>query len=180
MKAQDQLEDHLLVLQCQEGNRVALEQLIDRWQDRLWRHACRLCGDEQAAWDALQEAWIAIARGIHRLEEAGAFPAWAYRITSNKCRDWVRREGRRRQRLQAYAEEAAVPEAPGASGFESVSEALAHLSGPDQAILALRYLDGFTVPDVARILGIPAGTVKSRLHSARMRLRTELEESQHE
>ena len=87
MNQHDRLNDELLVLRCQEGDTEAFELLVGRWQGRLWRHAWRLTGDENAAWDALQEAWIGISRGLVRLADAVAFPAWAYRIVSNKCRD---------------------------------------------------------------------------------------------
>jgi RNA polymerase sigma-70 factor, ECF subfamily len=96
MSPHDRLNDELLVLRCQEGDAEAFEALVGRWQRRLWRYAWRLTGDESAAWDALQEAWIGISRGIGRLADAAAFPAWAYRIVSNKCRDSIRRDLRRR------------------------------------------------------------------------------------
>ena len=100
----ERIQDELLVLRCQEGDGAAFEDLVERWQERLWRHAWRLTGNEDAAWDVLQEAWMGIARGIRRLEDAAAFPAWAYRIVSNKCRDWIRRERRRREVHEAYSE----------------------------------------------------------------------------
>ena len=62
-----------------------------------------LTGDEAAAWDVIQEAWIGISRGINRLADAAAFPAWAYQIVSNKCRDSVRRERRRREATETYS-----------------------------------------------------------------------------
>ncbi|MGO9112495.1 MAG: RNA polymerase sigma factor [Thermoguttaceae bacterium] len=86
MNQHDRLNDELLVLRCQEGDTEAFELLVARWQQRLWRHAWRLTGNESAAWDVLQEAWIGISRGINRLVDAAAFPAWAYQIISNKCR----------------------------------------------------------------------------------------------
>lgn len=180
MKAREQLTDQLLVLHCQEGNPMALEQLMERWQDRLWRHANRLCNDDQAAWDALQEAWIAIARGIHRLRQPEAFPSWAYRITSNKCRSWIRGEVRRQAMLESYAEEQADPPDGEDPTGASLAVALRQLEGPDQAILTLYYYERFSVPEVAEILRIPPGTVKSRLYHARQKLRRKMEDPAHE
>ena len=86
MSQHDRLNDELLVLRCQEGDAEAFELLVGRWQRQLWRHAWRLTGDEGTAWDVVQETWIGISRGIARLADASAFPAWAYQIVSNKCR----------------------------------------------------------------------------------------------
>ncbi len=104
MKKQDRLNDELLVLRCQTGDAEAFELLVARWQQRLWRHAWRLTGNESAAWDVLQETWIGISRGIHRLADAAACPAWAYQIVSNKCRDSLRREKRQREAAETYSD----------------------------------------------------------------------------
>jgi RNA polymerase sigma-70 factor, ECF subfamily len=177
MDQRERVENEILVLRCQEGDIAAFEQLVKRWQERLWRHAWRLTGDENAAWDALQEAWIAISRGLRRLAEPAAFSAWAYQIVGNKCRDWLRRHRRQRQldelhgaEVQESYEPAQEPEQ-----YANLRDALAQLSGPDRAIISLRYEDGFGTAEIAAILGIPEGTVKSRLFHARKRLRNYLE-----
>jgi RNA polymerase sigma-70 factor (ECF subfamily) len=178
MSQQDRLNDELLVLRCQEGDTEAFELLVGRWQRRLWRHAWRLTGDESAAWDAVQEAWIGIGRGIARLADAAAFPAWAYQIVSNKCRDLARREKRRREAVEAYSEWMQRDEHEAAIVKEQhgdLKEALDHLPGPDRAVLSLRYEEDFDTAEIACILGVPEGTVKSRLFYARRRLRKYLE-----
>ena len=180
MSQQDRLNDELLVLRCQEGDAEAFELLVGRWQRRLWRHAWRLTGDESAAWDALQEAWIGISRGISHVVEAAAFPAWAYQIVSNKCRDLIRHEQRRREVTEIYSEwmqrgeyEAPITE----ERYSSLTDALEQLSGPDRALLSLRYEEEFDTAEIANILAIPEGTVKSRLFYARKRLRKYLEKN---
>ncbi len=179
MSRRKRIEDELLVLRSQEGDLAAFDELVDRWQERLWRHAWRLVGDETAAWDVLQEAWIGISRGITRLEDAAAFPAWAYRITSNKCRDRIRRERRRREAVEAYSDQVRHAEEEASASHErcaDLREALSRLCGRDRAILSLRYQEGFDTAEIAEILRVPEGTVKSRLHYARKRLRKYLEE----
>jgi RNA polymerase sigma-70 factor (ECF subfamily) len=179
MSRRTRIEDELLVLRSQEGDVAAFDELVDRWQERLWRHAWRLLGNEDAAWDALQEAWIGISRGIRRLEDPAAFPAWAYRITSNKCRDRIRRERRRREAVAAYAEHVRQADADASHVDDrcaDLKEALTRLPGRDRAILSLRYEEGFDTAAIAAILRVPEGTVKSRLHYARKRLRNFLEE----
>lgn len=179
MSPQERINDELLVLRCQEGDSAAFDLLVGRWQERLWRHAWRLTGDEDAAWDVLQEAWIGISRGLGRLDDAAAFPAWAYRIVSHKCRDWIRREQRRRRTVEDYSDQVqqAGQQASGAhEQSANLKKALARLPGRDRAILCLRYEEGFDTAEIADVLHIPAGTVKSRLHYARRRLRKYLEE----
>ena len=178
MNAHWQLTNELLVLRCQEGDVVAFEQLVERWQERLWRHAWRLTGDEAAAWDAIQETWIGISRGLRRLDDPAAFPGWAYQIVSHKCRDWLRRQRRQRQIDELYMAEAQEESRePAREQNESLEEALSQLSGSDRAILSLRYEDSFGTAEIAAILGVPEGTVKSRLFHARKRLRQFLENS---
>ncbi len=175
--------DELLVLRCQEGDPAAFEELVSRWQERLWRHAWRLMGREDMAWDVLQETWIAVSRGLRRLEDAAAFPRWAYQIVSHKCRDRIRQERRRRKLSAAYWERLAQADSDAAATSPQdvdLGEALRQLSGPDRAILALRYEEGFDTAGIAAILGVPEGTVKSRLYYARKRLRAMLEEDRDE
>ncbi len=183
MSRRERINDELLVLQCQEGDSAAFEALVDRWQPRLWRHAWRLTGEQNAAWDVLQEAWIAVNRGLRRLEDPAAFPAWAYRIVSRKCHDWVRREQRQRRTVDTYAQEMRPQEeheSAGDSKADDLREALRRLPGQDRAILALRYEEEFSTAQIGEILRIPPGTVKSRLYYARERLRKYLEENDHE
>lgn len=180
MKRRERITDELLVLRCQEGDVAAFDELVGRWQERLWRHAWRLTGSQHAAWDVLQEAWIGIIRDIRRLEDAALFPAWAYRITSNKCRDWIRHQRRQRRADEAYADRTQRVENDPSHAQDrsaSLNEALRRLSGPDRAILWLRYQEGFDTAEIAEILRIPTGTVKSRLYHARQRLRHFLEET---
>ena len=175
----EQIRDELLVLGCQEGDARAFDELVERWQRRLWRHACRLTEDEEAAYDVLQEAWIAIGTGLPRLQDNMAFPAWAYRIVSNKSRDWLRRERRRRKGHELYAEtlQDATVNAPVTEDDHCANlyEALRRMPGPDRALLALKYEEGFDTAAIAEVLGIPEGTVRSRLHYARNRLRALME-----
>ncbi|NQU20402.1 MAG: sigma-70 family RNA polymerase sigma factor [Candidatus Nealsonbacteria bacterium] len=183
MNQNERINDELLVIRVQQGAAEALSQLVQRWQDRLWRLAWRLTDDEQAAWDVLQDVWVVIGRRIGRLADPAAFPAWAYRITSNKSRDWIRRRQRIRRADEAYSgrrREADSDENPAERQHAELRDALADLPGRDRAILSLRYEDDFSTAQIAEILGIPPGTVKSRLYYARQRLRRFLEENNDE
>ena len=174
----ERLLDELLVLRCREGSREALQQLAGRWQERLWRHARRLTGHPDVAWDVLQEAWISIAGSLVRLDDPAGFGRWAYTIVSRRAADWHRRNGDAHpERLDDGPEPAAPPD-EGRPVVEAVRGALGRLPGDQRAILALRYVDGFDVATVASVLGVPEGTAKSRLHTAREHLREIIERTE--
>lgn len=175
-RSQDQIFEELLVVFAQGGDTEALEELVQRWIPRLSRHAA-LMSSRAAAPDLVQESLLAIARGIRGLDDPARFGAWAQRIVSNKCADWVRRE--RRNRAASAAREVdslgqlAEPD-DARDDLISVRDALRSLPPDRRALLALRYADGLTDGAISQALGIPKGTVKSRLHAAREELRQAL------
>ena len=177
MRSREQIVDEMLVLAAQGGNHEAFERLATRWNPRLLRHARRLTGDSEGAQEATQESWLAIARGLRRLNDPASFPAWALRITTRRCSDWIARRRRSRSR-HAEAEEVAHLPAPAdwrSDDVTRVREALLMLDRRRRALMAMFYIDGLTVAEIARVLEIPAGTVKSRLYHAREQLRAALE-----
>ena len=91
-KSPDAIYDELLVLRCQDGEEAALGDLVNRWQSRLLRFALQITDRRDAAADVVQESWLAIVRGIHKLDDPASFPKWAYRIVRNKSVDWTRRQ----------------------------------------------------------------------------------------
>lgn len=169
----EQLVDELLVMDAQSGRVKAMEMLVSRWQKRLWRYACRLTGSPEAAWDVTQESWLGIVRGISRLGDPARFRPWAYRIVTNKANDWLR-ESIRTKQLSADID--AVPrqsdEHQTAAVAADLHSVLHRLSKPSRAVLTLHYLEDFGLADIARILRVPQGTVKSRLHTARNELKS--------
>ena len=169
--------DELLVLRCQDGEPEALEALARRWHPRFLQHTLRLTGDREAARDLAQEVWMAIARGIHRLEDPARFRGWAYRIAVHKSRDWVRREqGKRRVLRRAAASEEPEPSQGGSEATQRLLATLRGLSPEQRTILSWYYLEEMSVREIAGVLSIPEGTVKSRLFYARKALRECLEE----
>ncbi|MCP4645086.1 MAG: sigma-70 family RNA polymerase sigma factor [bacterium] len=176
MDHRDQIHDQLLVMRCREADAGALDELLDRWQERLWRHAVRLTGDSEAAWDILQETMIAVSRRIADLGDPAAFSAWAYKIATNQCRDYFRRQQRRRRLTEAYTDQRPTDTERDHASVMDLQAAMTQLTGPQQTLLSLRYEEGFGVAEIADVLGIHEGTVKSRLFTARQQLRTLLEE----
>jgi len=177
--SRDRIGNELLVLACQEGKSEAFRRLVEHWQERLWRHAFRLTGRDDAAWDVLQEAWLAIANGIGKLQEPARFPAWAYTIVTRRAADWVagvvRREGREEDPRATLLEEQAAPEPEADGAVQLLRRALRRLPREQRVLLSLHYVDGFGVREMGTILDVPEGTVKSRLHHARSQLRDIIE-----
>lgn len=179
----ESIYEEWLVLRSQDGEVAALKELVERWQPRLLRHAWRLSGDREAARDVAQSAWLAIVRGIRGLGDPARFGPWAYRIVTNKCADRVRRLQRQRKMTDAVAHQRREAGDSGQTADDSADElrcALRRLTGDRRALLALHYVDGLTLPEIARALDVPLGTVKSRLHHARNELRGALERKDHE
>jgi RNA polymerase sigma-70 factor (ECF subfamily) len=87
----ERIYDEFLAAAAVAGDRQALTRLVARWQPRFLRHAWRVLGDAERAGDIVQEAWIEILRGLPRLDDVAAFPAWAFRIVTRRCwRDFGR------------------------------------------------------------------------------------------
>ncbi len=187
VRSLESIHDELLVLRCQNGETKALEQLIESWQPRLWRHAKRLTGRHDVAWDVLQETLLAIVRSLHRLDDPALFRTWAYRIATNKSADWTRKQQRDRKLAEAVANncDPRSLHVQEQRDFESTNEpnddvkrlhdAMRELSGDRQAILAMHYLEDMGMAEISVALDIPAGTVKSRLYHARQQLKELLE-----
>ena len=176
----ERIYDEFLVASAMGGDRQALDRLIARWQPRLLRHAWRVLGDAERARDVLQEAWIEILRGLGRLKDIAAFPAWAYQIVSRRCYRTL--DGASKEPIESV--EAGPSQEPATSERESgeysydlglVVRALTGLPAPQRAALALFYLEGMTVAEIAVALDVPTGTVKTRLLHARTKLRVQLE-----
>lgn len=173
--------DEYLAASARAGDRAAFARLAARWQSKLYSHACRLIGDRELARDVAQDAWGDIAKGLATLDDAATFPAWAYRIVSRRAADAIRRMQRTRRLTAAYAAEppardnhAAQMEA-NADGAP-LEAAIAKLPSDQRAAIALFYREDFSIAEIAAVLSVPAGTVKTRLMHARRKLRLALNE----
>jgi RNA polymerase sigma-70 factor (ECF subfamily) len=167
--------DAYLIASARTGDAKAFALLFKRWNGRFTAHAWRLLGDREAAGDAVQEAWAEIVRGLGRLADISAFPAWAYRIVSRRCAKAIGRNVRERRAAEALAAE---PEESGeapASDTHRLRRAIDALPAEQRSAIALFYLEDMSVAEVAVALNVPAGTVKTRLMHARHKLRAALE-----
>lgn len=186
-KTEKRLAEEYLAAAARDGDRAALAELCRRFERRLLAHAWRLVGDADAARDVAQDALADIAAGLRRLDDAAAFPAFAFRIVTRRAADFVRRRRRERAGLAAFAAEkrfdGAAPDGAPAPEGPAIARAMATLSADQRAAIALFYLEDMSVAEIAAALDVPAGTVKSRLMAAREKLKLALgaeQESPHE
>lgn len=176
----DSIGMELLVLRCQRGDRGAFEELVGGWERRLFFYVRRLVRDEEEAWAVLQEVWLRVLRGIRRLKDPHRLPVWLYAVARNTAMSHHREEYAR-----GHAPLPAEPrEAPGEDVIarfddaEQVHAALARLPRGDREVLTLFFLRDLAIAEVAEVLGIPPGTVKSRLFKARRALRDIIDEGE--
>ena len=173
------LEDELLAIRCQLGEREAFDALIDRWHEPLHHYARRVAGTDEGADDVIQDVWLRVLRGIARLKDPSRLRPWLFGITRRVLMDRLRVK---------YSNVDVVPveeDALAAAGseddieaeLESMQEALTRLPLIEREVLTLFYLRELTLAEVADIVDVPVGTVKSRLHRARRLLRTEFDRS---
>jgi RNA polymerase sigma-70 factor (ECF subfamily) len=176
-KTRDQALDAFLVASARLGDRRRFGLLVERWDPKLRAHAWRLLGDAEQARDVVQESWADIVRGLRRLQDEAAFPAWAYRIVSRRCADLIGSAIRQRALADALAREPGTVESEDwAEGDKQrVRSAIASLPPEQKSAIALFYIEEMSVAEVAVALDVPMGTVKTRLMHARRKLRAALE-----
>jgi RNA polymerase sigma-70 factor (ECF subfamily) len=166
-------DDDDLVRAASAGDRAALDVLLRRHHDRLFSVCRRLTGDDADAADATQEALLAIVRGLASFGGRSRFSTWAYRIAVNASLDELRRRRRRPQPTDDT--ELAVLAVPvgGADtrvGRLDVDAALMGLTPEFRAVVVLRDLCGLDYAEIAEVLDIPPGTVRSRIARGRAAL----------
>ena len=161
------IEDQLLVMDAQDGNIKAMEMLVSRWQKKLWRHAFRLTSDTQAAWDVTQQAWLGIIKGLKKLHDPANFRPWAYKITTNKAINWIKKNRVSREKIVGE-----IPEITDKEKKDTgLKELLEKLEMRKKVVLCLYYFEQLSISEISVALKIPEGTVKSRLANARSELK---------
>jgi RNA polymerase sigma-70 factor, ECF subfamily len=163
-----------LVREAQRGSTDALEELFRRHWRRAHRAAFLVVGDAAAAEDIAQESFLAAIRALERFDRRRPFGPWLHRITVNRAIDFSRARALRGERALAEATEGIARDRDAIS--DELLRALAALSPEHRAVVVLRHLLGYTPGEIGEILGLPRGTVNSRLRRALDRLRPAVEE----
>jgi RNA polymerase sigma-70 factor, ECF subfamily len=168
-----EIEDQLLVMDAQDGSSEAMEKLVRRWQERLWKYAYRLTCDNLAAWDVTQQSWIGIIKGLRKLHDPANFKPWAYRITTNKAANWIKKNSiEKKLSLDAIQEQEQKVESE-----IGIREMLKKLDIKKRVVLEMYYFEELSVSQISTALRIPKGTVKSRLANARNELKIILQKT---
>ena len=174
--------DDELVAAAQSGDRAALDTLLRRHLDLIHAVCSRLAGNAADAADATQEALIAIVRGLPRFDRRAAPRTWMYRVATNACLDELRRRGRRpRLGLDDAMAERPDPSPPvdrSVTDRLTLDDALARLPEEFRVAVVLRDVQGMDYAQIAEVLQIPIGTVRSRIARGRQALAADLDGNQ--
>ena len=175
-RARDRQQDEWIAVRCQLGERAAFDELAERWHVPLWTYVRRMGADRDAAHDVVQDTWLRVLRGIPRLRDASALRPWLFgiarRVLIDRWRDKYASPPIGDADLSSIAGDEAdlVLEAD----LAAMERELTSLPVAEREVLTLFYLEELPLADVAAVLGVPVGTVKSRLFRARRLLRHEL------
>jgi RNA polymerase sigma-70 factor (ECF subfamily) len=168
--------DEALLAAVAAGDRRALRELYERHAPWLTLRLARRCADADAVDDALQDTFVAVWRSAGRYDGGGAVGAWLWGIAIRRLIDALRRRPRREFRSGERLESEPSAEEQVLLGVEhgDLGGALERLSPELRAVMQATILDGLTTREAGRLLGIPAGTVKTRAMRARIQLRKEM------
>jgi RNA polymerase sigma-70 factor (ECF subfamily) len=180
-----QEEDSLLVARVSDGDIDALGKLYQRYGSQVYRTATAITHDERMAEDILQEVFLRVNRYADSFDQTQPFEPWLYRITVNLSYSWVNRAKRwvsffqdALERLRAPSRRDPERVAEAREQRELLGRAIDGLPDSHRVVVILYYLEGLSVSDVAYAVGVPEGTVKSRLYYAREKLRQAIAEQE--
>jgi len=174
-------DEELLVSRAARGDEAAFESIVLAYQDRVYTYALRMTGNPDDALDISQEAFLRVYRALPKFRGGSKFSTWLYRIVSNLCIDFSRRSKNTAVlplvRENDSGEETAIDIPDAASNPEAIVEqaeleravqtGLDRLSAEHREIFILREISGMSYEEIAELLSLPVGTVKSRLNRAK-------------
>jgi RNA polymerase sigma-70 factor, ECF subfamily len=148
---------------AQSGSVSDLEALFRHHWPRAYRAAYLVVHDSAAAEDIAQEAFLSAVRRLDRFDRRRPFGPWLHRIVVNRAIDWSRSRALRRESGEAWLDVVAAPAPPESENAQALATALAGLSPEHRAVIVMRHLLEYTPGEIAAALGLPRGTVNSRL-----------------
>ena len=186
--------DDELIASFKEGDHSAFQELVLKYEPRVYNHCLRMVSDEVESYDLTQEVFLKVFRKIKNYEHTYSFYTWLYRITVNCCIDYLRRK---RRHIQSVSLSGGIGDDAADQGKEQdvpdttyvpdtallnrelgdvLTRAIGQLSEKLRSIIILKEVEGFSYEEIAEVLGCSRGTVKSRLFRARERLKELLAE----
>lgn len=183
MKKKSILSDSQLVLNYQSGNKDALILLVKKWHKQFCNKAFWIVKDADAAKDIAQDCWSLIISKLYDLKDGSSFGSWALRIVYTKSLDHLNATNKKRATLKEYKNEHETK-----SDFEEEQDAIKidilkeikRLPVNQQLIIRLFYLENYSLKEISKQLNISIGTTKSRLFTAREKLKQTLKNKKHE
>lgn len=164
------MDDPTAIEKCKAGEADAFSYLVRKYQSEAIGHALAILGSREDALDAVQQAFLDAYRTLERFDILRRFYPWLYTILRNRCYKIL---ASRKKHAAVSLDEVEILAQPrkGSSGVEAalLERALRELSPEDRELLTLKHLDGLRYDELAQRLGIPSGTVMSRLYYARKR-----------
>jgi RNA polymerase sigma-70 factor (ECF subfamily) len=173
--AAGRIYERLLIVRCQVGDDAAFREVVGAYAPRLRYYLRKLLGASADVEDVLQDVWFDVVRGVPRLADPGAFPAWLYRVARGRASRQLRG---RRPPLQLIEEIDVSDEDDDEFSAEDAGRVHAALDGlaPEhREVLVLKFLEEMSYEAIAEVVGCPVGTVRSRIHYAKRALRRVLE-----
>ncbi|GIW73731.1 MAG: RNA polymerase sigma factor [Phycisphaerales bacterium] len=177
-----------LIQRARAGDAAAAGEIVQRYQQRIYALCLRVLGDPDAAEEITQETLIKALTGLERFDGRSALGTWLHRIAVNACSSRLRSDRVRKARRVSWsqAEELAAPSSvqqddtgvDAAQRRRLVSAGLDRISPEHRIVLVLRDVQGLEYEQIAEVLGVPVGTIKSRLFRARAALRRAIEQLQ--
>lgn len=177
MTEKQAIYNELLVLRCCRGQKEALDELVRTWGPPLFYYIHRLIEDEQEAWSVLQETWVKVLQGIGKLREPRKLPFWLYSIARKTALSHLRADRSKKAIIQRAEFASNAEDCETNCTFddaEQVHYGLGRISLHHREVLTLFFLQDLSIEEIAGVLEIPVGTVKSRLYHARRALKTVL------
>lgn len=172
------VEWELLWLRCRRSDPEAMERLVCMLEQPLYYFVRRIVAHDADAWDVMQEVWIRVFAGTRTVRAASTFKPWIYRTARNTALNHIRAEQRYRAVVEECGEQIVESELDILllENAEEVHRALDQLPLPNREALTLYFLEEMSVREIAEVLEVPEGTVKSRLYHGRRHLRSILGE----
>jgi len=180
-------EEKILLRYAIKGDVESFEKLIERYQSKAYNIALRMIGNEEDAKDVIQDAFIKIYRSLHKFRGDSSFYTWIYRIVTNTCYDFIKKQNKRNNNtisltnyqnslegeVEDIKDERHQPDIIMDSKEDSthILDCLHRLSYDHKTVIILRDIQGFSYDEIAQILNCSEGTVKSRINRARISLK---------
>ena len=162
-----------LLMLAQQGDSVAVERLIELYQDTIYSMAVSFTRDSHQAEDLAQDAWIKILRGLPKFRHDSKFSTWLYRVTMNTFLNSTRAVKREQEVVGTLASDSEAP-SPRLETALDVHDAVRELPDEFRSVVLLRYVADLSYKEIAHVLEVPLGTVQSRLRRALDKLEASL------